>query len=191
MPSKTLGNTERIITLVCETIWNILPWQFCTWTDFWMPSPKFEEFPEFFVWHFHQWRAWPVLAALPWTILCKPEGWKNTVNVWNWNILITDIAKIGTLKCPNLRHKVAWVMYVCSKLGQPNCPKLGQTKLGHLGILGHNFLYIKWPRLVSEDFCADFRRSKIGTKVSWFQTVTEIGTTVNVQKRNVRFGKPN
>ena len=33
-----------------------------------------------------------------------------TVNVWNWDIPISDDAKIGTLKCPILKHKVAWFM---------------------------------------------------------------------------------
>ena len=67
----------------------------------------------------------------------------STVNVWNWDtsVPISDV---------RLRD-------LCSKSGQPICPKLGQTKLGHFG----KFLNIKLPRLVSQDFCPNFRLKNV------------------------------
>ena len=50
--------------------------------------------------------------------------------------LISDSTKIRTLKYPNLRHKVAWFMFIIGTAQLALCLKTGQTELGHFGYLG-------------------------------------------------------
>ena len=58
-----------------------------------------------FAWVF---RYWGHFKYLLWLLIFHKV---SIVNVWNQDVPISDSAKIGTLKCPNLRNKVAWFMF--------------------------------------------------------------------------------